>query len=121
MVLTSRKPEAKRFKRWVIGEVLRKRFLALRERSRLVGDARGPGAMIGIALSTNRDPNLPAVDAGRAVATACRENGVLTLTAGRHGNVVRVLCPLVISDDDLKRGLDVVEDAIISLSSKESV
>jgi 4-aminobutyrate aminotransferase/(S)-3-amino-2-methylpropionate transaminase len=46
---------------------------------------------------------------------------VLVLPASRFGNVMRVLCPLVISDADLERGLDVIEQAVLSVAGKAAV
>jgi 4-aminobutyrate aminotransferase/(S)-3-amino-2-methylpropionate transaminase len=78
--------------------------------SRGVGDVRGRGAMVAIELvDDNRRP-----DAARAkaVASACHEAGVLVLTAGTSGNVVRLLPPLVISDALLDEGLDALAAAL---------
>ena len=104
-----------------IGERVRTRFEALKEDSDLVADVRGLGAMIGLELCTEGDPQRPAGDAVSAITAACRERGVLVLPAGPHGNVVRVLSPLVISDEDLDTGLTAIEDAVRSVSSKMAV
>lgn len=98
----------------VVGDRVRSRFEALGERSDLVGDVRGLGAMIALELCHERDPARPAGDAVAAVTAACRERGVLVLPAGRHGNVIRVLSPLTITDEDLDRGLDAIEDAVLA-------
>jgi 4-aminobutyrate aminotransferase/(S)-3-amino-2-methylpropionate transaminase len=54
-------------------------------------------------------------DAARAAAVAarCHEAGLLVLTCGTYGNVLRFLPPLVISDDDLRRGLDIVRNSLL--------
>jgi 4-aminobutyrate aminotransferase/(S)-3-amino-2-methylpropionate transaminase len=100
-----------------IGEKVRARFEALKEESELVADVRGLGAMIGLELCRDGDPGQPAGDAVTAITAACRERGVLVLPAGPHGNVVRVLSPLVISDEDLERGLVAIEEAVRSVSA----
>lgn len=97
-----------------VGERVRSSFEALYERSDLVGDVRGLGAMVGLELCHDRDPARPAGEAVTAVTAACRERGVLVLPAGRHGNVIRVLCPLTITDEDLDRGLAAIEDAVLA-------
>ena len=74
---------------------------------------RGLGAMIGLELCHGRDPTRPATEVTQAVLTSCRERGLLVLPASRHGNVLRVLSPLVIEDRDLERGLDILEEAIL--------
>ncbi len=97
-----------------VGRTIRARFEKLKERSTLVGDVRGLGAMIGLELCYDRDPARPAKEAVTAVTAACLARGVLVLPAGPHGNVLRVLSPLVISDTDLARGLDAIEEAVLA-------
>ena len=101
-----------------LGDTIRKRFERLKERSSLVGDVRGLGAMIGLELCYEGDPSRPAKDAVAEVAAACLARDVLVLPAGPHGNVLRVLAPLVISDADLARGLDAIEEAVLALSEQ---
>jgi 4-aminobutyrate aminotransferase/(S)-3-amino-2-methylpropionate transaminase len=75
-----------------------------------IGDVRGRGAMIAVELvqqdSTEPDPGYTA-----AVASAAREMGVIVLTCGTYGNVLRFLPPLTISDELLNEGLDVLAEA----------
>ncbi len=104
-----------------IGDRIRARFEVLQERSDLVADVRGLGAMIGMELCWDGDPGRPAGEAVTAVTAACRERGVLVLPAGPHGNVLRVLAPLVIDDDDLDRGLTAIEEAVLAVSEPASV
>ena len=104
-----------------IGDRIRARFEALQQRSDLVADVRGLGAMIGMELCWDGDPGRPAGEAVTAVTAACRERGVLVLPAGPHGNVLRVLAPLVIDDDDLDRGLTAIEEAVLAVSEPASV
>lgn len=98
-----------------IGETIRNRFEELRKRSNLVADVRGLGAMMALELCHDRDPARPAKEAMDAVAQACRERGVLVIPASRHGNVLRILCPLVIDDDQLAVALDTIDEAILNL------
>jgi 4-aminobutyrate aminotransferase/(S)-3-amino-2-methylpropionate transaminase len=78
-----------------------------------IGDVRGRGAMIAIELvqqdSSEPDPTLAA-----GVANAARKQGVIVLTCGTYGNVLRFLPPLAISDELLNEGLDVLADAFSS-------
>lgn len=104
-----------------IGRTVRSRFEALQKDIDLVADVRGLGAMIGVELCWDGDPFRPAGEAVAAVTAACREQGVLVLPAGPHGNVVRVLSPLVISDEDLDRGLDVICSAIEAVAESAAV
>jgi 4-aminobutyrate aminotransferase/(S)-3-amino-2-methylpropionate transaminase len=74
-----------------------------------IGDVRGRGAMIAVELvhqdSTDPDPGFTT-----AVATAAREQGVIVLTCGTYGNVLRFLPPLTISDELLNEGLDLLAE-----------
>jgi 4-aminobutyrate aminotransferase/(S)-3-amino-2-methylpropionate transaminase len=76
-----------------------------------IGDVRGRGAMIAIEL-VHRDSSDPDPGFTAAVATASRDNGVIVLTCGTYGNVLRFLPPLTISDELLNEGLDVLADAL---------
>jgi 4-aminobutyrate aminotransferase/(S)-3-amino-2-methylpropionate transaminase len=86
------------------------RLRALQERIPAIGDVRGRGAMIALELvkpgTTEPDPVLTA-----AVARACHAAGVVVLTAGTFGNVLRFLPPLVIGEDLLTEALDVLDAA----------
>ena len=76
-----------------------------------IGDVRGRGAMIAIEL-VHRDSSDPDPGFTAAVANAARRQGVIVLTCGTYGNVLRFLPPLTISDELLNEGLDVLADAI---------
>lgn len=102
-----------------IGQRIRRRFEGLKERSHLVGDVRGLGAMIGLELCIDGDPGRPATEQATDITAACREEGVVVLPAGPRGNVLRVLAPLVISDEDLERGLSAIENAVLARSRRE--
>jgi 4-aminobutyrate aminotransferase / (S)-3-amino-2-methylpropionate transaminase / 5-aminovalerate transaminase len=93
-----------------IESVMRPRLDALAEKYDVIGDVRGRGAMLAVELvaSGSKDPN-PMLTA--AVAAACHRQGLITLTAGTFGNVLRFLPPLVIGDDLLHEGLDLLEGA----------
>jgi len=87
-----------------------------KERFHLVGDVRGLGAMVGIELVEDRTTKKPAKEATRAVSALAAEGGLLTITAGTYGNVLRTLMPLVIRDSELEEGLDVLESALAAVS-----
>ncbi|MBG0740431.1 4-aminobutyrate--2-oxoglutarate transaminase [Paeniglutamicibacter antarcticus] len=81
----------------------------------IIGELRGRGAMLAVELvrpGTARTTKEPNAQATKAVAAACLQAGVVILTCGTYGNVVRLLPPLVISDELLKDGLDVLVEAI---------
>jgi 4-aminobutyrate aminotransferase / (S)-3-amino-2-methylpropionate transaminase / 5-aminovalerate transaminase len=97
-----------------IGEIMLPRLRKLAESYPIIGDVRGRGAMIAIEL--NKPGTLdPAPGATAAVAAACHQAGLLVLTAGTYGNVLRFLPPLVIGEDLLEEGLDIIENAFATL------
>jgi 4-aminobutyrate aminotransferase/(S)-3-amino-2-methylpropionate transaminase len=95
-----------------IGEVMRARMLAWQDRFPAIGDVRGVGAMVAIELVADRATKAPAPQLAQAVIEAAMQRGLLLLKAGVHGNAIRVLCPLVISDAELDEALAVWEDAL---------
>jgi len=100
-----------------IGDVIRTRMLGWQERFAAIGDVRGLGAMLAIELVADRATKEPAADLAMQVIDAALERGLLLLKAGVHGNCIRVLCPLVITDAELDEALDVWEDALEAVLS----
>jgi 4-aminobutyrate aminotransferase/(S)-3-amino-2-methylpropionate transaminase len=92
------------------------RLRALQERTPAIGDIRGRGAMLALELvepgTTKPDSALAA-----AVAKRCHAEGVVVLTAGTYGNVLRFLPPLVIGQDLLVEALDVIDAAFTAATS----
>jgi 4-aminobutyrate aminotransferase / (S)-3-amino-2-methylpropionate transaminase / 5-aminovalerate transaminase len=87
------------------------RLQSLADKHPMIGDVRGRGAMQAIELVRPGTTD-PAPDLAAAISAACHTNGVLTLTCGTFGNVVRFLPPLVIPQPLLVEALDVLEDAV---------
>jgi 4-aminobutyrate aminotransferase / (S)-3-amino-2-methylpropionate transaminase / 5-aminovalerate transaminase len=94
-----------------IGQTLRPRMEAWRERWPEIGDVRGLGAML--ALELVRDPvtKEPAPETATAIAKAAAERGLILLKAGTYSNCIRVLTPLVITDAELEEAMAVWEAA----------
>ncbi|HZR96238.1 MAG TPA: 4-aminobutyrate--2-oxoglutarate transaminase [Gaiellaceae bacterium] len=95
-----------------IGETIRGRMTAWQERFPQIGDVRGLGAMLAIELVRDRESKEPAPELASRVSEAAAQNGLLLLKAGVHGNCIRVLCPLVITDGELDEGLEAWEEAL---------
>ncbi|RAJ32311.1 4-aminobutyrate aminotransferase/(S)-3-amino-2-methylpropionate transaminase [Kitasatospora sp. SolWspMP-SS2h] len=93
-----------------IGEVMLGRLRAMQEKYDVIGEVRGRGAMVAVELVKpgGKEPN-PEVTA--AIAKACHAEGLVVLTAGTYGNVLRFLPPLVIPEHLLAEGLDILESA----------
>ncbi|MCW2723304.1 MAG: 4-aminobutyrate aminotransferase [Frankiales bacterium] len=98
-----------------IGEIMLPRLRALQEKYPVIGDVRGRGAMIAIELVQGADDRTPNPAATAAISKACHQLGLVTLTAGTWGNVLRFLPPLVISDALLDEGLSILEQAFSEL------
>ncbi|WP_336646401.1 4-aminobutyrate--2-oxoglutarate transaminase [Microbacterium sp. USHLN186] len=94
-----------------IGEVLTTRLRAIRESDPRLGDIRGHGAMIAVEF-VDGETGAPDAALTAAVAKACVAEGVIILTCGTFGNVIRFLPPLSIGDDLLNEGLDVLATAL---------
>ena len=78
----------------------------------MVGDVRGLGGMQAIELVRSADNREPAPEETKQITQYCYEHGLITITAGSYSNVVRVLVPLVVTDEQLDEGLDVLESAL---------
>ncbi len=95
----------------VLGDTIGATLRAVQDRYPQVGDVRGRGAMMALELVTD-DGTTPDPAAAAAVSARCHAAGVLTLTCGTYGNVIRLLPALVITDDQLAEGLDVLVGAL---------
>jgi 4-aminobutyrate aminotransferase/(S)-3-amino-2-methylpropionate transaminase len=98
-----------------IGEIMLPRLRSLAEKYEVIGDVRGRGAMIAVELVRPGGGKEPDAAATAALAKACHAEGLVVLTAGTYGNVLRFLPPLVIGEDLLGEGLDIIERAFAAL------
>ncbi|CAA9574820.1 MAG: Gamma-aminobutyrate:alpha-ketoglutarate aminotransferase [uncultured Truepera sp.] len=94
-----------------IGVVATEKLKALQKDLPKIGDVRGLGAMIGIEFVTGPDKT-PDSNAAQAVLEHARADGLLLLTTGTYGNVIRLLPPLKMSDAELSEGLEKLEAAL---------
>jgi 4-aminobutyrate aminotransferase/(S)-3-amino-2-methylpropionate transaminase len=103
-----------------IGEIMLARLRETQQRNPAIGDVRGRGAMMAVELvqpgTKTPDPILT-----QAVARTCHEAGLVVLTCGTFGNVLRFLPPLVIPDHLLAEGLDLVDEAFAAVSDRGPV
>lgn len=103
-----------------IGEHIRKRFLEIASQTQQVSDVRGLGAMMAIEFAKADDPTLPDKELVQSIIATCRESGLIVIPAGIDGNVIRVLAPLVISDEQLDQGLMILETAITTHTNQSA-
>jgi 4-aminobutyrate aminotransferase-like enzyme len=95
-----------------VGDRLRKGLDKMAERIPQVGEVRGIGPMLALELVHDRDTKAPAADLAAKTTANARERGLLLLSCGLYGNVLRILVPFVASDEDLDRGLEIMEESL---------
>ncbi|NPV69490.1 MAG: 4-aminobutyrate--2-oxoglutarate transaminase [Firmicutes bacterium] len=100
------------------GKIISDRFNQWKKDFKVVGDVRGLGAMVGVEFVRDRKTKEPAPKETAAIKDLAFKNGVLVLKAGVYGNVLRMLAPLVITDEQLNEALDVMERAVAEVNSK---
>jgi 4-aminobutyrate aminotransferase/(S)-3-amino-2-methylpropionate transaminase len=86
--------------------------LAARPEGRPIGDVRALGAMCAFELVSDRAARTPDAALTKALCTRARELGLIVLSCGVHGNVVRILAPLTASDAVLDEGLSILATAL---------
>jgi 4-aminobutyrate aminotransferase/(S)-3-amino-2-methylpropionate transaminase len=103
-----------------IGQVFEEVTRSWRDRMSLIGDLRGRGAMRAIELVRDRGTRQPARDETMEVLRRCHARGLILLNAGTLGNVIRLLVPLVATDEQVREGLSIIEDALAEVSAEAS-
>jgi 4-aminobutyrate aminotransferase/(S)-3-amino-2-methylpropionate transaminase len=99
-----------------VGERLTAGLKAMASRHKAIGDVRGLGAMVAIELFKNGDPHQPDADLAKAIVAEAARRGLILLSCGVYGNVIRILVPLTASDSLLDEGLGMLADTLQSLS-----
>ncbi len=88
------------------------RFKRFREKYEIVGDVRGIGVMLGIEFVKDKETKEPNPEAVLEIVNEALKNGLMIESAGVYGNVIRFLSPLVITDEQLEAGFNILEKAI---------
>ncbi len=100
-----------------LGVTLRNRFEALQAEHAIIGEVRGKGPMLALELVRDRQTKEPATEEAKKLTQLCYQKGLVLISCGNFGNVLRVLMPLVITDEQLERGLNILEDSLRELKS----
>lgn len=103
-----------------LGEHFQKRAREWQKKWPSIGEVRGLGAMQALELVQSQETRQPAAEDTKKITKYCYEHGVITISAGTYGNVIRLLMPLVITDAQMDEGLDVLEDALASVCESKS-
>ncbi len=98
-----------------LGEKLRTNLDRFKEKFALIGDVRGLGPMIAMELVKDRQTKVPAGDEAKALVKYCLGKNLILLACGPYGNVIRFLMPLVITDEQLEKGLAIIEEGLAAL------
>ncbi len=96
----------------VIGGKIMERFRAQLKKYPYVGDVRGLGAMNAIEIVLDKKNPKPNSDLTKAIVRRCYDKGLILLTAGGYGNVIRHLVPLIVTDQELDRGLNILDEVM---------
>jgi len=97
-----------------LGEKVLGRLGEMQQRHQVIGDVRGRGIMTAIELVADRETKEPLSGAdGNAIVQHCLSEGLVILKAGTYDNVIRLLPPLTITDDELDKGLKILEGALV--------
>ena len=90
-----------------LGVKLLERFEGFKKRYKIVGSIRGLGAMLGLEIV--KENGEPAPEKAKKIASHCLSRGLILLVCGTYGNVIRVLVPFVITNEQLEKGLGILE------------
>jgi 4-aminobutyrate aminotransferase / (S)-3-amino-2-methylpropionate transaminase / 5-aminovalerate transaminase len=98
-----------------LGRKVKSRLENFKEKYEIIGDVRGLGPMLAMEMVKDRERKDPAPDQAKELVKFCVDRGLLILVCGNLSNVVRILMPLVITDEQVERGLSIMEDGLIAL------
>lgn len=102
-----------------IGQRVKERFKKMYDRFEVIGDIRGLGAMCAMEFVTDRETKRPHQTMSDAVLQEAHRRGLIALKAGIYNNVIRLLMPLVITDEQLEEGLNILETSIQTVIAAE--
>ena len=98
-----------------LGEKLQARFEKWQQQFDIVGEIRGLGAMLGLELVKGKNRE-PAADEAKQLTSFCLAKGLMLLSCGSYGNIIRVLAPFVITDEQLEKGFGILEEGLAHIS-----
>lgn len=99
-----------------IGDLMTAQLRELARELPCIGEVRGLGAMVAMELVKNRDPHAPDAELTKALTKRAAEKGLVLLSCGLYGNVIRFLVPLTASDAIVREGLGIVAAALRELT-----
>lgn len=100
----------------VLGEKLHAILKGFQEKHALIGDVRGLGPMIAMELVYDREAKTPAPDKAKQLVEFCLERNLIILACGTYGNVIRLLMPLVTTEEQLTTGMEIIDNGLTAIS-----
>ncbi len=100
-----------------LGKKLSQRLEEFQASFEPIGDVRGLGPMRALELVEDRESKTPSQDKAKALVKFCHERGLILLSCGTFGNVIRLLMPLTITEEDLNKGLTILEEGLAAISA----
>lgn len=98
-----------------LGKKMRAYLEALQKEFEIIGDVRGKGPMLALELVKKRETKEPAADETKALVKYCFDKGLVLLSCGTYGNVIRILVPLVVTEEQLERGISIMHNGFRKL------
>jgi 4-aminobutyrate aminotransferase/(S)-3-amino-2-methylpropionate transaminase len=99
----------------ILGEKLWFTLQAFQKKHAIIGDVRGVGPMIAIELVTDREKKTPAPDKTKQLVKFCLDRNLIILACGTYGNVIRFLMPLVITEAQLAKGMEILDNGLTAI------
>lgn len=99
-----------------IGQTVMEHLVNMQKQYPMIGDVRGQGAMLAMEIVKDRSTKEPDAQAVADILAAAHQRGLLLINAGMYSNVVRTLMPLNITDEQLQQGLNILEEAVATIS-----
>mgnify|MGYP003684217731 CR=1 FL=1 len=103
-----------------IGNYVTKRFESMATWADCIGDIRGLGAMVAMEIVSDKTLKIPHTELCKKLTDKCLEQGLVLLKAGSSKNVIRVLSPLVITDSELERAMNIIEKNLKEVIGEEN-
>lgn len=101
-----------------LGNKLMSGLKELEKKFDIIGDVRGMGPLVALELVKDRKTKQPAPEETKAITDYCFEHGLILLSCGTYGNVIRFMMPLVITDQQMEKGMGIVSDAFKAIANK---
>lgn len=100
----------------VLGEKLHSTLKSFQEKHSFIGDVRGLGPMIAMEFVSDREKKTPAPEKAKQLVDFCLERNLIILACGTYGNVIRLLMPLVVTDEQVAKGMEIIGDGLTAIS-----